>query len=158
MSEESTISLRRFQPGDTDAVWELVNHTIDACYQGVYPPEAVAAFIRFNTVEQIIADAGQGSTLVIDHEGTIIGTGTLVGNYIKRVFVEPGFQGMGLGRLIMEILEEEAKAQGQKSATLSASLPSKIFYEDIGYIILGERSIPVENNEILAYFEMEKYL
>jgi GNAT superfamily N-acetyltransferase len=39
-------------------------------------------------------------------------TGTLVGNEIKRVFVDPMFQKQGFGRRIMQHLEETAASLG----------------------------------------------
>ena len=72
--------------------------------------------------------------MVLDKASRILGTGTLVGGEIKRVFVDPTFQKQGFGRRIMQQLEEAAARQGVKTVKLDASLPSQVFYERLGYV------------------------
>ena len=75
-----------------------------------------------------------------------------------RVFVEPAFQKRGFGKLIMQKLEEKAISQGIKIVKLDASLPSKKFYDSLGYVTLEKTFLEVENGKKLDYYKMEKSL
>jgi GNAT superfamily N-acetyltransferase len=95
---------------------------------------------------------------VLDKAGRILGTGTVVGDEIKRVFVDPTFQKQGFGRRIVQHLEEAAALQGAKTVKLDASLPSKAFYDGLGYATVEAAFLPVENGRRLDFFKMQKPL
>ncbi|KAF5075797.1 MAG: GNAT family N-acetyltransferase [Methanoculleus horonobensis] len=152
------IPLRRFSPGDLEDVSRLVAETIEVSYAKSYPREAIDYFLDYHTVEQISADADRGCTFVIEPAGRIVGTGTLLGTTIKRVFVHPSRQRRGYGALLMRALEREALRCGIRKVDLSASLPSKRFYDGLGYTTECEEYIPVGNGRRLDYYVMVKAL
>jgi len=157
-SQSEKLSIREFKSDDLPAIKALVNQTIDICYVGVYPREAMQFFKDWHSNDRILADAEEGCTVVLEQDGQVIGTGTVAGNEIKRVFVGPVFQKRGLGRLIMQVLEDHAVSAGIGVVKLDASLPSKKFYDSLGYIMLEETFLEVENNKRLDYYRMEKRL
>jgi GNAT superfamily N-acetyltransferase len=136
----------------------LVYQTIDVCYAGVYPQEAVRFFKDWHSNEKILSDSREGYTIVLEQKGRVIGTGTLVGDEIKRVFVEPSFQKQGFGKVIMRKLEEKAGSLGVAVVKLDASLLSKRFYDLLRYTTLEKTFREVENNKRLHYYKMEKRL
>ncbi len=152
------IPLRRFRPGDLENVSRLVTGTIEVSYAESYPREAIDYFLEYHTVEQILADADRGCTFVIEPGGRIAGTGTLLGTTIKRVFVHPSRQRRGYGALLMHALESEALRRGIRRVDLSASLPSKRFYDRLGYATECKDYIPVGNGKRLDYYAMAKTL
>ena len=79
-----------------------------------------------------------------------------VGGGVAGVFVHPRHQETGCGRLIMEVLEAEAASQGVGTIELDVSLPSRAFYERLGYTILEEAFIDVGQGESLAYWRARK--
>ena len=107
-------TLREFRETDLFGVKSLVHRTIAVCYPGHYCLEAVRFFANYHDEQAIRRDAKEGCTLVLEKAGRILATGTLVGDEIKRVFVEPGLQKHGLGRLIMRRLEEKAADAGHR--------------------------------------------
>ncbi|UCG43206.1 MAG: GNAT family N-acetyltransferase, partial [candidate division WOR-3 bacterium] len=130
---EQQPELRLFRPDDLGAVQAVIFRTIDACYAEVYPPQALAFFKEFHSKENILEDSGQGHTFVLEVDGRIVGAGGLSKATIKRVFVDPEFQHRGLGQLMMARLEEQARERGVTTVDLDASLPSKRFYDFLGY-------------------------
>ena len=58
----------------------------------------------------------------------------------------------------MQKLEEKALSRGVNIVKLDASLPSKKFYDLLGYVTLDETFLEVENNKELHYYKMEKSL
>ncbi len=155
---EQDIPLRRFRPGDLGDVSRLVVETIETSYAPVYPREAIDYFLEYHTEEQILEDADRGCTFVLAPGGRIVGTGTLLGTTIKRVFVHPSRQRRGYGALLMHALEREALDRGVRRVDLSSSLPSKRFYDVLGYTTECEDYIPVRNNKRLDYYTMVKAL
>ncbi|MCL5281963.1 MAG: GNAT family N-acetyltransferase [Planctomycetes bacterium] len=158
MAREIGATIREFQRADLPALKALVHKTIATCYPGHYGMEAVRFFLDYHNEEAILQDAQKGRTVILDKAGRILGTGTLVEDEIKRVFVDPTFQKQGFGRSIMQQLEEAATWQGTVIVKLDASLPSKAFYDRLGYITLGPAFLPVGNDRRLDFFKMQKTL
>jgi GNAT superfamily N-acetyltransferase len=158
MTAREQPALRQFRPTDLFAVKSLVHRTIATCYPGHYCLEAVRFFTSYHNEQAIVQDAHEGYTLVLEKAGRILGTGTLAGDEIRRVFVEPGLQKHGLGRLIMQRLEDRAESLGMTTIKLDASLPAKPFYDRLGYATIEEASRQVENNRYLEFFRMQKAL
>ena len=70
---------------------------------------------------------------------------------ILALFVQPAFEGGGIGRLLAERIESDAYAAGYRALNLSATLNAANFFEALGYWITGKggwalpsgREIPV---------------
>ncbi|MGZ4411779.1 MAG: GNAT family N-acetyltransferase [Gaiellaceae bacterium] len=152
------LEIRPLEDGDLPGVLELVQATIDACYPGVYPPRAVEFFRRYHGETSIREDAQAGHTVVAIADARMVGTGTLLGEGIRRVFLRPDRQGRGLGREIMRVLEERARADGAEALELDASLVAERFYLGLGYEVVAGKSIDVGGGERLRYLEMTKRL
>ena len=158
MSRPQTVAIRRAGQADAGALRHLIAATIDACYPAAYPPRAVRFFKTFHSEEQVRARLRDGVTLVTDEAGRPIATGTLAGHDVFGVFVEPARQGRGWGRAIMAELERLAWADGHTEVDLSVSLPSRRFYEALGYEIVADRTIDVGEGQRLDYWEARKPL
>ncbi len=158
VTRKSRPRIREFRTADVLPLKELIHRTIAACYPGHYGAEAVRFFLGYHDERAILRDAREGCTIILDRAGCIIGTGTLVAGEIKRVFVDPTTQKQGFGRLIMQNLEEEAVSSGLTSVRLDASLPSKAFYDRLGYATIREAFLEVENGRRLDFFKMERTL
>jgi ribosomal protein S18 acetylase RimI-like enzyme len=158
MAKRTDICIRRFSRNDLAAVKELVDNTINICYPADYPKEAVQYFKRYHCEENISKGAATGWTIVLEKNNRVIGTGTIIDNHIMRVFVNPKFQKRGLGKLIMHKLEDKAISSGVKKVKLDASLPSKKFYDSLGYKTREKTYVKLENNKKLHYYKMDKAL
>jgi ribosomal protein S18 acetylase RimI-like enzyme len=97
-----------------------------------------------------------GMIFVVEEDADIIGTGSFVNGEILGVFINPDLQGKGYGKSLMLILEKTAAFAGFSEVTLAVSLPSKGFYEGLGYNIMEECSIDVGNGEYLTYWSARK--
>ena len=158
MTEPDNIKFREFRPGDLPVVYELLMKTADISFQGVYAPSAIRHCKEHNAREQILADAREGYTVVLESDGRIIGTGTLVDDKIARVYVNPPDQGCGLGKRIMDLLEQRARADSREQLFLHSTIVAKRFYESLGYHIEAEKSSEMEDGQPLKYFDMVKHL
>jgi len=150
--------LRAFAPRDLSAVSAMIHRTIDVSYAGVYPPLAIAHFHEHHTADKIAADAEQGYAVVLERDGRIVATGTLVGDDVRRVYVDPACQGQGLGTAIMRALEDRARGDGIAQIELYSSVVAKPFYDRLGYAVGEEGAGDVGEGQVLRYFRMVKRL
>ncbi len=150
--------IRPFIDGDVEALQKLIYNTINESYKGFYGPHSIRYFKEYHSRSKILADAGEGYTVVVELNERIVGTGTVCGTNVRRVFISPSFQGRGLGRMVMEALENSALSHGLYNLDLHASLPSQAFYQHLGYRISEDAFIQVSDDERLDYFYMEKAL
>jgi citrate lyase synthetase len=83
----------------------------------------------------------------------ILGTGTLANNQIKGVFVDTENLGEGIGKSIMQFLENELKEIGYKKFYLTSSIYARDFYLKLGY-----KQINVIDSVVGKMIEMEKVI
>jgi len=152
------MKLRRFKKEDLEEMKRLIDRTIKVSYKEVYPDEAIAFFMEYHSEEHILDDAEKGYSIVVVLEGRIVGTGTLLGTNVRRVFVDPSVQRRGIGKRIMGELEGRAKRMGVETVDLDSSLVSKEFYDSLNYICDEETFISLENDQRLVYYKMKKRL
>ena len=158
MSRQDLGCIRQFRESDVEAVRELIHYTINVSYSPVYPPRAVQFFKDFHSEAKIIERHQKGEILVVEKEGKIIGTGSIVGADILGVFVNPDFQHQGYGKSLMQELEKKALVNGLSGVALGVSLPSRRFYESLGYEIIRDRTIDVGEGQRLDYWDAKKTL
>ncbi len=150
--------IRKFRVSDVGAVRDLILHTIDVSYSPVYPPRAVQFFKDFHSEAKIIERHHKGKIFVLEKNGKVIGTGSVVDADIFGVFVHPEFQHQGHGKSLMQELEKEAIVSGISEVVLSVSLPARRFYKSLGYEIIEDRTIDVGEGQYLDYWEAKKSL
>ena len=158
MSKTSDADLRPFRESDAAQVRRLIHHTLDVSYAAVYPPEAVRFFKDFHSEAKILERHMEGDILVVERDGQVIATGAIVDGDIFGVFVDPDFQQQGHGRILMRELEARARAKGIQEAVLSVSLPSRRFYESLGYGDFEDRSRDLGDGVQLAFWQARKAL
>lgn len=151
-------NIRRFCVSDVRAVCELIYCTLDVSYSAVYPPRAVQFFKDYHSEVKIIERYSKGEIFIVEKDGKLIGTGSIVGVDIFGVFVHPEFQHHGLGKALMKELEEKAISNGISEVALNVSLPSRKFYENLGYEIIEEHAKDVGKGQWLHYWEAKKTL
>jgi len=150
--------VREFRTSDLESVKELINRTIDVCYNGFYLREVMDYFGMYNWDGNILKAARDGYIVVVETQGKIVGTGSIIGEVVLRVFVDPGYQRQGLGKMIMNELERQAATNGVKVARLRALANARRFYESLGYSTVDKSTVEVDNGRWLEYYQMEKKL
>jgi GNAT superfamily N-acetyltransferase len=156
-SPEKAVIIRAVA-SDLNAILSLSHETIKVSYRPYYPEEAVKYFIAYHSIDSIREDTKNGYSIVCLVDGKIVGTGSLAGRTVKRVFIHPSEQGKGFGSLIMSEIERKAKMLHLEFLELHASLPSKQFYERHGYKSLKYCRLPVTEQITLDYHQMGKML
>ena len=158
MNQTNEPNLRAFRESDVTQVRRLIHRTLDVSYAAVYPPEAVRFFKDFHSEAKILERHRAGDLLVIEQDGRVVATGAIVDGDIFGVFVDPDQQQRGHGRALMRELESRAKTKGIQEAVLSVSLPSRRFYESLGYGEFEDRSRDLGGGVQLAFWQARKAL
>ncbi|CAM3785394.1 GNAT family N-acetyltransferase [Marinicrinis lubricantis] len=74
---------------------------------------------------------------------------------MQRIAVLKLYRGTGLGRILLEALEQSAREQGFRAAKLDAQLQARAFYEKCGYEVVSE---DVFLDAGIPHVTMKKYL
>jgi len=136
------ILIKEIQKEDLIKVKYLIDEVTNFTYQSQISKEGYEYLkSKMWTLEILEKDARKGYTIVVRDNDKIIGTGTIVGNYISKIYIKPEYHGRGIGKLIVNYLEKKAKSNGIKTIFLASNLTAEKFYTKLGYI-------PTENREI----------
>ncbi|MBN2074855.1 MAG: GNAT family N-acetyltransferase [Dehalococcoidales bacterium] len=151
------IQIREFNREDLDTVVRLIHDVVDISYRDVYPAGALALYKEFHCRENILNDAENGYCVIAENAGRIVGTGTLLEDGIRRVYIDPIYQKSGIGRRIYRELEKKALTTGLSRLGLGASVIAREFWESVGFVFEEEVDIPA-GDEQLKFYMMSKSL
>jgi N-acetylglutamate synthase-like GNAT family acetyltransferase len=143
---------------DINAIQSLMEETISTCY-ATFPLAYRQHWMNdHHSVDQILQEATEGLTLVMDCEGRIMGTGNITGNTIQSIIIRPDMQRQGYGTELLQRLEQYARNNRISVLLLSALTPSRPFFIRLGYHTTSEQYFKAENLRQFKYFIMEKRL
>ena len=134
------INIRLLEEGDAEKVSELIRTTISISNKKDYPEELMDQLIAIETPEHVLERASWTHFYVAEKDGAIIGCGA-IGPYwgkedessLFTIFVNPEYQGKGVGRLIIETLEKDEDFTRAKRIEIPASITGIPFYLKMGY-------------------------
>lgn len=148
------MKIRAAEPADLGTVYDIVQTTIRAVYPHYYPAGAVDFFLEHHSRGHVSADIEAGAVYLAESDGKAVGTVTVSGDSINRLFVLPDEQGRGFGGELLRFAEAEvAKSYG--TARLDSSLPAKQIYLKKGYMVIDSRVIEADG-DYLCYDIMIK--
>lgn len=131
--------VRRFRSEDLSQIPELIKRAIIERDNHNYTPEQIALSSSYYTAEKFCHDLDKKAVYVCVDENKIVGTGTLYNGEIMACFILPEYQGKGIGKEIVRILEKEAKDSGLEKVWLVSVLSAVKFYEKLGYVFVKEK-------------------
>ena len=134
------MNIRRFETTDAEAVSAVVIKTLRISNAKDYPAELMEEIVKSMQPQNILERAGLTHFYVVEDNGQIIGCGS-IGPYwgkedessLFTIFVLPEYQGKGVGRLIMETLENDEFFLRAKRIEIPASITGCQFYRKFGY-------------------------
>ena len=151
---------RKFRASDAAEVSELIIRTLRTSnakdYSAAYLEDCAKKF----TPEGVVERAGWTHFYVICDGARIAGCGA-IGPYwgkedessLFNIFVLPEYQGKGIGRKIIEVLEKDEYFLGAKRVEIAASITACAFYRKMGYSCKNGVDTPDEEQ----LFRLEKY-
>ena len=154
------MKIRRLTEQDAQAVSELIITTIRISNVKDYPPELMEELVKTQTPEHVLERASWTHFYVAEEAGRIVGCGA-IGPYwgkedessLFTIFVHPDYQGRGIGRKIIEAIEQDEYFLRAKRIEVPASKTAVEFYRKMGYDFKG--GIKEPNDEQL--YPLEKF-
>jgi ribosomal protein S18 acetylase RimI-like enzyme len=137
------LTFRKATPDDLEAVLLVIARADAAAGDAAPPPGAEGDRER---VIELLA-AGDDHNQVAETEGRVVGYANLHERggtgHLSYLFVDPDWQGQGIGRRLMERALDEARRRGYRQATLATAVQNaaaRRFYERTGWKDTGGRS------------------
>ena len=135
-----SVTLRRFRKGEEFAVSDVICTTLTISNRKEYSPAFIEENIKSHAPEMIAARAKDAHFYVACDGDTVVGCGGITGywgsteeSYLTSIFVLPDYQGKGVGRKIVEALEEDAYFRRAWRTEVGSSLTAVSFYRKMGY-------------------------
>ncbi len=108
-------------------------------------PSTLERWLRNKTVEQFcrwLADP-QKFVVIAEVETVLCGVGAMRANGdIDLCYVKPGRERSGVGRATLHALETHARTLGITKLQLISTATARSFYEQQGYLFVGDASVP----------------
>jgi GNAT superfamily N-acetyltransferase len=176
-----TVSLRKAELTDVAALKLLIERSVRDLSRGDYLPSQIEGALRgaFGVDTRLLADR---TYFAAEAAGTIVGCGgwsyraTLFGGDARRerddslldarrepakiraFFVDPSWARRGIGTLILERCEQEARSRGFTQAELMATLPGVRLYAARGYVASPSVQYELGSGETIECIPMRKNL
>lgn len=141
------IAVRAFTAEDAEKVSALIRSTLLTSNTAHYPRAelesladwycAAGLISRLPFARRIVAFAENSGQTIENPRETIVGTAARRENRLESFFVAPAWQGCGVGSLLLEALEEDARVDALRVVWLESSLTAVGFYEKRGFVATG---------------------
>ena len=163
------MEIRKATLTDYDTIYDLAHRTWYDTYTKILSQEQVEYMLDMMYSREAIAgqmDAKGHQFLLIADEGTTIGFASYELNYkpdtakLHKLYVLPGIQGKGAGRLLMHEVEKAALLSGNNKVALNVNRFNKAydFYSKCGYSKVGEEDIDIGRGYLMEDYVMTKEL
>jgi GNAT superfamily N-acetyltransferase len=175
------VRLRRAMESDIPEIERVMRESISGISQRTYDAAQVASSLRFvaHLDRELVSDQ---TYFVVEEEGEIVacggwsarsrlyaGSGSSAGDArkldpateaarVRAMFVVPKLARRGIGRMILDACEDEARRAGFRRAELMAMLSGHAMYLASGYRDVEEVDAKLEDGTPFPLIRMEKKL
>ncbi|KQQ54531.1 acetyltransferase [Pseudomonas sp. Leaf127] len=118
---------------DTAAISRVVIAALHESNSQDYAPDVIARVERSFSPEAISALLDKRQVFVAVSGSLITGTASLDGDVVRSVFVDPAYQGAGVGRQLMSVIHAAAASAGVDALRVPSSMTAQAFYAALGY-------------------------
>mgnify|MGYP001668327436 CR=1 FL=1 len=134
------LSIRRFKKEDAKVVSDLIVKTLLITNAVDYGREYMQEYCENMTVEKVLECDRDTHFYVAVEDGKIVGCAGIGLNTqntevseLHKLFIDPEYQGRGIGKNILSVLEKDEYALNSKKITGTSSITAVDFYEKMGY-------------------------
>ena len=132
--------IRRFKASDAEDVSDLISRTLREVNIKDYSAEYIENEVKVLNPEFLKERAKWAHSYVVCEDDNIVGCGAIAPYWgsedesiLFTIFVLPEYQGKGIGRKIIEILERDEYFLRAKRVEIPASITACQFYRKFGY-------------------------
>ena len=137
---KNCVSVRRFRKEDAAEVRNLVVRNFLEINSKDYGISVMEKLAKIYDVDKILNIAGYAHMYVFEWDGKIVGTGSISSfwgseteSILLTIFVLPEFHGKGIGRKIINTLEQDEFYVRASRIEIPASITAAEFYRKFGY-------------------------
>ena len=159
----SDLLIRKFQAGDAAAVSALICRNFREVNIRDYPADEMERMSGFYSPEKVAEIAGQSHFYVACMSDVVVGCAAVAGCQgregdclLQTIFVNPDYQGCGIGRRLVDVLEQDEVFCRAERAELHASITACEFYQKLGYGYAGGEKVTDEHGLYLMVKELEQ--
>ena len=152
--------VRKFREEDAFAVSELIARTLVESNLKDYSQQCIDGLIESYSPQGIINKASSLHFYVVCSNDGIIGCGGIGAYFGKEdesclfsIFVAPIYQGKGVGKKIVNALEQDEYFLRAKRVEIPSSITARDFYKSLGYSYKDGKKVLDENR----LYKMEKF-
>ena len=142
------LTIRRFETKDAAELASLIQRNFLEVNMKDYGQEEMERLAQKHTPEEICHIAQHARMYVICEQDKIVGTGSikhldgsLTECALVTIFVLPEYQGQGIGRIIIDTLEQDELFLTSTRTEIGASITACQFYEKLGYTYKNNKKI-----------------
>jgi GNAT superfamily N-acetyltransferase len=141
-SAARSFSIRKAEAADAHAIVKVVRDSIaQLCVADHHnDPELLSAWLENKTAENLAKWFGDPNNYcVVAQNERLVGVAVLNrSGEVQLMYVAPGAQRQGIGRMLHDSLEQKAKQWELKHLGLGSTRDARAFYESVGYVSTGE--------------------
>ncbi|GAB7532753.1 GNAT family N-acetyltransferase [Pseudomonas sp. 3A(2025)] len=157
-----TCQIRRATHDDAAAISRVVIAALRESNAQDYSPEIIAQVEKSFAPEAIKELLDKRTVFVALSAERLIATASLDYDVVRSVFVDPLYQGRGIGRQLMEAIHATAVSSGVGTLRVPSSITAQGFYAGLGYQKVRdefhgqERTIVMEKPLLLSYASIRR--
>ena len=128
-------TIRAATKADAAAMSSLIRRTVQVSNVADYSPAVIEHLLTEFAPAKVAERMDGRDVFVMCADEDVIGTVSLglAAGKLHSMFIEPARQKQGLGRRLVDHLEQHASTRGYRDMMVSSSLTAKPFYEKLGY-------------------------
>ena len=154
------INIGKFHPDDAETVSALIIKTLRTVNIKDYPSAQIESIVKVSQAKNILKRAERTHFYVARSNAIIVGCGSIAPFWDREdesilftIFVLPEYERQGIGRKIIDTLEQDEYFLRAKRIETPASITAVPFYLKIGYTYKDGITEPDDEN----YVRLEKY-
>lgn len=151
----SSIIIRPFIDADANDISSIIIDCIKNLSNEFYDTQAIDTLCLFYTPQHILYYSKIDNIFTALFDSMVVGTISLYGDTIRNLFIKRNFQKMGIGRMLMDFIENIAKEKNINTLYVNSNISAYNFYQSLGFSFKKVKLEKIGNSFIKTVF-MEK--
>lgn len=153
----NAVNIRPAVAGDAEALLALFRESVRGLGAGLYPPEALEAWITGLDEARLRNLLRTTRVLAAELDGELAGFCALDSDLLEMLYVHPRHAHKGVATVLLAAIETEALRQGADTLSVRVSLAAQPFFKARGFLMVRGLEVVRSGVEIFC-FQMEKRL
>lgn len=125
--------IRKGELRDASSIVDVIQVSVLSTHKELYSKEAIEDILSNYTLGRVEHFIEAYDYFVAEENNEIVGCVLMKEGKMRSLYILPLLRGQGLGRKLVEVVEDCAREQGYKEIWLWSSLVSYDFYIHMGY-------------------------